>query len=491
MRHYLARLVRSGVIYGLGGIFNRFISLLLLPLLTRYLTPEEYGISALLIMASFVASSVFSLGLDAGMGPAYFGVGKDEIQRGKVFQTSRLILVLSGAVMVLAGWLTAESLGRWLLSREHMASLVRLTFLATFMGIVSLPNSMRLMFEEKATKFVGLSAICNLATVGLNIWLVISLHRGLSGLIEARLLGQMVLLCVFGLAAPLGGAISFDRKIGIEVLRLSLPMMPLFAGQFLLLQFNTYILQHMGGLSLVGIYSVGFTLGQAMQLFVAAFQTSWFPFFMSFMDRQDEAPKLFGRIMTAYVLGFGLLTLLFFVTARPVALLFTQQQFHECWRIVGWSAMARFFLGIVYVISPPSYFAKEVWIHMPMMLAASVLAIIGNVICIWFAGLPGAGFGLALGVMWVPLLTHCWNQYRGNRYIPMAYETARLFRFAFGFAALALLFQIPRNWSVTGELALSAVSISLLAFVTWRLLADNEREIVLQSIDRYRSKALS
>lgn len=50
MRVELARLAKGTLIYGLGGVLNRFIGFLLLPLFTSYLTPAEYGIAAILDM---------------------------------------------------------------------------------------------------------------------------------------------------------------------------------------------------------------------------------------------------------------------------------------------------------------------------------------------------------------------------------------------------------------------------------------------------------
>ena len=48
----LSRLCKNSLIYGIGGALNRFIGLLLLPFFTRVLSPEDYGIVALLSIGS-------------------------------------------------------------------------------------------------------------------------------------------------------------------------------------------------------------------------------------------------------------------------------------------------------------------------------------------------------------------------------------------------------------------------------------------------------
>jgi hypothetical protein len=75
------QLARGTLIYGIGGILSRFIGFLLLPVFTSYLTPTEFGISALLGFIGFLVTPVFSLGLGAAMGICYFD-GDDRRRKG-------------------------------------------------------------------------------------------------------------------------------------------------------------------------------------------------------------------------------------------------------------------------------------------------------------------------------------------------------------------------------------------------------------------------
>ena len=42
-----SRLFKGSMVYGIGGELNRFIGLFLLPFYTRALTPDDYGVVAL------------------------------------------------------------------------------------------------------------------------------------------------------------------------------------------------------------------------------------------------------------------------------------------------------------------------------------------------------------------------------------------------------------------------------------------------------------
>ncbi len=58
------------------------------------------------------------------------------------------------------------------------------------------------------------------------------------------------------------------------------------------------MLQWLGGLAQVGIYSVGWNIGLVISLIVTAFQSAWIPYFMSFAGKPAEARITFGRVLT-------------------------------------------------------------------------------------------------------------------------------------------------------------------------------------------------
>ena len=57
----LFRLAKGSLIYGVGGMLQRFMSLLLLPFFTSVLTTEDYGVIALIALLGVVLNGLFSL----------------------------------------------------------------------------------------------------------------------------------------------------------------------------------------------------------------------------------------------------------------------------------------------------------------------------------------------------------------------------------------------------------------------------------------------
>ncbi len=63
MTGQLGRLAKSALIYGTGEVLTKILGFLMLPLFTAYLTPDDYGINAILASITFVLGSVLSFGI--------------------------------------------------------------------------------------------------------------------------------------------------------------------------------------------------------------------------------------------------------------------------------------------------------------------------------------------------------------------------------------------------------------------------------------------
>jgi len=262
------------------------------------------------------------------------------------------------------------------------------------------------------------------------------------------------------------------------LLRLGIPLIPGFAFLFVIQQGNKYVLQWFGGLGAVGVYTIGFNLGLAMSLVVSAFQKAWLPYFMSFVDKPEEARVLFGRILTYYVFGFGALNLLFFIAARPVVMLMTQPAFYDAYKVVGLSASAQFWFGVYILLLPGMYFAKEVQYQSLILLIATFIAIGIDFLLILSLGLFGAGLALTLGSMAISILTYLWNLKRRREYLNVLYEWHRLLAFVVIYVFCMVLMLLERHFSLLSEVAISTVAFILLSMILYTFLNHNERLVL-------------
>lgn len=475
MNTRLSDLARGTVIYGLGEVLSRTLSFVLLPVLTRYLSPAEYGALAILAALSVFVTPVFSLGLGASIAPTYFD-GNDVRRKHDTINTAATILTGSAVVLMGLGLAFSRPASRLLFQGEDFAPLLLISLATTAFTIVVTPIRQFYQFEHRARAYALLSAATILAQGVFTIVGVIVLRRGMRGMLEAGLAGQALGLVLFAL--PIAGWLRPRVKGGIarDILRVGLPLIPAFGCTWILQQSSKYLLQWSHGLDAVGVYSIGLSLGATVSIVVGAFQSAWVPYFMSFADKPGESRIVFGRILTYYAMTMGGLSLALFASARVIVLVMTAPSYHGAWVVVGLTAMAQVLAGAASVLLPGMYIAKEVQF---VGLLQGVAGVIGVVLG-WFAvrggGLVGAAVALNVGYAALIVLQFAWNARR--RYRPVDYEWGRLMRFAVVFGLFAAASSWPRNFRPVEEGGFAVLLLAALPVVLYTQLSADERTLL-------------
>lgn len=176
----LKRLAKGTVIYGTGVVLNRFITLLLLPLFTAYLSPKEYGIIAILAMLSGLLSCIFSLGIGVAIGIHYF-LGEGIKPKADTIWMATFVLALASFCLLTIGVFGSEKLAFFALGSVEYRFLVILALVNTSLEILAQPSISYLQFEEKSTQFVIISVVTTLITLGSSILFIAILKKESSG----------------------------------------------------------------------------------------------------------------------------------------------------------------------------------------------------------------------------------------------------------------------------------------------------------------------
>lgn len=469
------------MIYGIGSVITRFIGLFTLPLFTAYLKPEEYGVLAMLALLTMVAQPVFSLGLSAAMGPSYFECDSP-LNRSKAVWTVFVINIVSATVLVAIAWVFPVTLGQLVRLPAEYAPLVGLTLTGCALTILVTSFTQRVQFEKQAKLYVTATLATALTAILVSIVTVVFLGWGVKGMVIGQLAGNAgaflaFLLIGFKATKP---AVSF--MMAKELLRQGLPLVPGFAFLFILMHANKYILEWHAGLDAVGVYSIGFNLGMVISIVTGGIATAWYPFFMTYIERQSEAKVIFGRVFTYYIFGVGLICILVFIAAKPVVIFLTKDAFHDAYVVVGLVAVANFAQTIFNFFLPGLYFNREVrYVSIVQGLAALLSLPLTYFLVVDF-GVLGAGIGLAVGNFMMAALMYGWNHLNSARYPVIAYEWERIFYFFMVATAIIVFYmQFPAT-TITGEVIRSILAglISLLSMLF--LLNKDERLLIIKKV---------
>ena len=153
-------LARDVLIYGASNVLGQLVGFLLLPLYTRFLSPAEYGVLAMLTIASAVLSGVGALGLPKGL--LRFVIGNDDdADRATLVSTCMVAVMAASAALVSIVLVTAGPLSELLIGESEHASMMRwIAVQAGLAAIASVPVALL-----RASRRVGRIGFINVSRV--------------------------------------------------------------------------------------------------------------------------------------------------------------------------------------------------------------------------------------------------------------------------------------------------------------------------------------
>ena len=120
----LRHVSRHWLVYGLGFVANRLVGFLLLPLYTRYLTPEDYGIKAMVVAGVDMVGIFLSFGLRTAM-IRFASDTSRGVRREAVSTALALFVGVLGGGVTLAVW-QSEALSALIFGDAAYAPFLRL-----------------------------------------------------------------------------------------------------------------------------------------------------------------------------------------------------------------------------------------------------------------------------------------------------------------------------------------------------------------------------
>ncbi|HYC52482.1 MAG TPA: oligosaccharide flippase family protein, partial [Gemmatimonadaceae bacterium] len=170
----VASIGRHAILYAIGNILGKAIAFLMLPIYTRYLSPADYGIAALVEMTLDVVAIVAGSQIAQGIFRFYHKADTPEGRR-RVVATALTALTLSYGVMGVVVFAAAAPLSALVFDTPAHAGLIRLaagSFALQSIILVALAFG---RVQERSVLVVSASVVKLLVAVGLNLLFIVAM----------------------------------------------------------------------------------------------------------------------------------------------------------------------------------------------------------------------------------------------------------------------------------------------------------------------------
>jgi O-antigen/teichoic acid export membrane protein len=418
----LKRLAKHSAIYGLGGLVSRILAVLLLPLYTSYLEPEDYGRVETLVALTAVLVTILRGGISSAFFRFYFD-SPAPADRLRVVRTAFWFTLGSATAGLVAGLLLADVIADVLLGSPTHDGLVRAAFVGMWaqMNLEQLTSLFRV--EERSVSFV-VAALARVAiTVATTVLLVVVLEQGALGVILGTAIGTLAVQLALTAYRREQLGFQFDRPLLRAMNRFGLPLVPSALALWTVNFSDRFFIGQLAGQDDVGRYSLGVRIASAIVLLLVAFRTAWPAFAYSIPDDR-EAGRAYGFVLTYLVflgcwlsLALGLLAPWLVQVLAP-----TNSDFWGGARVVAPLAFAGVAWGAYTVVAIGVGRARRTQFNWIVTGAAALLNVALNLILVPPFGIMGAAVAMvaAFTAMFLGMTWHA------QRVFPVPYQWRRV-----------------------------------------------------------------
>ncbi|MHC5074190.1 MAG: lipopolysaccharide biosynthesis protein [Planctomycetota bacterium] len=389
---YLKPLVGQSIIYGIGNMLPAAVGFLLIPIYTRFLTPTDYGILSFASVVSSILTIFFVLGLHGAVVRFHYDFLENENEQRAYYGTIWLfITVVSLILTLLIDWQGVMLFS--LISNEvPFQPYGRLAIWLAFGGVASVMPLAMWRVQGQATYYV-LANLSRFAFMTLAIiFFVVKLKQGAAGSLKGQLLTVMIFVVPFTIVTLRNSRLVFHWEKLKSSLAFGLPLVPHKLSQWILKVSDRILIERFVSLDQLGIYSLGYNLGNMLGFILASVNLAWAPFFYRVAATEDEAPETFARLTTYYAMFVLMIGLGLSITAKEIVILVARPAFHEAYRVVPVVTLA-FILHGIYLMSVTILFYTKQTRKLPLFTMVSAITnVVLNVLTLHRFGIMAAAW---------------------------------------------------------------------------------------------------
>lgn len=287
------------MIYGVFQVLGRFLSFLLTPLYTNYLTKTELAETTYIYSIIAFLNIIFSFGIESSFFRFY---DKDNPEQSKkVFTNAFLIIATIAASTAIAVIASADYFASGFVELKNPALIIRLAILIPLCdSLIFIPYAY-LRMTRKAKKFATTRFVLIIIAVINNIIFVVIMQVGAIGVIASQLIAAVIGIMIVGKDIKNNFIGKVDFKLIKEMIVFGLPTLPANISAMILQVADRPFLKALASTSDLAIYSVNYRLAIPMMLVVTVFDYAWKPFYLS-KYKEEGSKEMFSRVFTYYTL---------------------------------------------------------------------------------------------------------------------------------------------------------------------------------------------
>jgi O-antigen/teichoic acid export membrane protein len=315
---------KSGLVYTFTNFFNAALPFLLLPIITAYLSEEDYGIATMIMVFVSVMTPLITLGITSSISIVYFN---KEIKNFPQYIGNCMITVFVCAVVILVIFQSFSSMIESFSGiPSNWVSTIVLIVLFNFIIEVNL-LTYKIRFKSKTFSVIK---ICQtLLTFILSYYLIAIAKLSWEGLILAKLtvLSSFAVISIILLNRNKFIKLKFNRSHIKYAILFGLPLVPHLLSAFVVNISDRLFITNYLGLAETGSYTVSYQIGSILDLLCISINLAWAHWLYSKLENFKQNKPLLKRITTLGILAIIAIAIVLILFVPLILDIFISEKF--------------------------------------------------------------------------------------------------------------------------------------------------------------------
>ncbi len=446
MYNKLKRLFSESSVYTLGNILMRSFSIITMPVFTRCMSTQEYGVLSIVRTVRDLLAVIYEVGTPASSMRFYYDCKTHE-ERELLFSTLFFLTTSFGICVSLPLLILGAPLWEYFIEDIPFRPYGILTLITVLLAAIGILPRTLFRAEGKAKRFVMLNLAQMTLIVSLSLLFVMVYRMEALGPILGACIASAILYVVYLYYLYPYLRFRFSWTLMKKALLFGLPDSPVRLGNWALKMANQLILQRYVALAMVGVYAVGYAIGSILfELVINGIHWAVLPFYYQTAtdENEEEAKKIFAYVTTYNFALILLLALATIMMGKELLFIFGSSRYITALPIVHIIALSSVLQFLFFIPSRSFYLMKKTVYLIPLLLITTTVNI---VLCLFL--IPHHGI---IGAAWATMIAYglrtvlAW--FISQALYPINYQYTRMMKNVIAFGIVIFI------WSRLPEISL-------------------------------------
>jgi O-antigen/teichoic acid export membrane protein len=382
---------KNTILYTIGNLLPQAVAFILLPLYTKYLSPEQYGIvSSMQVLQVFLAV-LFTLSMDKSIVRLFWDYKTVEDQ--KKFLGTIFISMMLSSIFFLLMVLTLHKSVQLIFSEISFSPYYTYAILTTFFMTFSLIPKNYYRLKNKAIQYVALSILEMISSVILIVWFIAFQFQGAEGVLKGKLFAAILILPVFLLIIYKNIKFTIEKDVVKNSLQFCFPIIFTLIAAWALGQFDRILIAKYFSLSDVGLFSFSKKIAGIISIFSGSFMLAYHPIFFELANssNQENAIKKLRKYNNTFIIVISVFTFLIGLFSKELLYFFIDEKYYSTYKYIPIILLSLLISSISSTIIGASFQqSKKMKMDMYIGVIAAVFTVFVGILIIKPFGVNGA-----------------------------------------------------------------------------------------------------